>query len=205
MEGPDSFRPVSRTTSRRQARCSAAAKNAFAKRPTIPSLVAPVAFVADNPSPVVPECECVLAPEWVLGVAGAGAEQICAEATGADAIGTAGTAETGMAVIGVAATGTTGTAIGIITMTMISSSLVASDFRGGGVGALTPGGAGAIRTRTCTTAIILTRTILRMGTIMTIAPYQEGDFLPPEPPQLSYLTIRRPPSPAWRALCFTTL
>jgi hypothetical protein len=50
-----------------------------------------------------------------------------------------------------------------MTMAMISSSLVASDFRGGGGGALTPGGvgiftpggAGVIRTRTRTTAIIL--------------------------------------------------
>ena len=44
-------------------------------------------------------------------------------------------------------------------------------------------GAGAILTRTRTTAIILTGTILRMGTIMiiTIAPYQEGDSLAPDP------------------------
>ena len=44
-------------------------------------------------------------------------------------------------------------------------------------------GVGAILTRTRTTAIILTGTILRMGTIMiiTIAPYQEGNSLGPDP------------------------
>ena len=42
-------------------------------------------------------------------------------------------------------------------------------------------GVGAILTLTHTTAIILTGTILRTGTSMTIAPYQEGDFLAPDP------------------------
>ena len=41
-------------------------------------------------------------------------------------------------------------------------------------GAGTHIGAGAFLTCTRTTAIILTGTILRMGTFMTIAPYQEG-------------------------------
>jgi hypothetical protein len=46
-------------------------------------------------------------------------------------------AETGAVAIGEAATGTTGTAIGIIIiMAMMSSSLVASDFRWDGVGAI---------------------------------------------------------------------
>jgi hypothetical protein len=55
-------------------------------------------------------------------------------AIGAVAIGTTGMAATGAVAIGGAATGTIGTAIGI--MTMISSSLVASDFRGAGAGAI---------------------------------------------------------------------
>jgi hypothetical protein len=55
-------------------------------------------------------------------------------------------------------------------------------------------GVGPILTRTRTTAIILTGTILRMRTIMTIAPYQEGDSLAPDP-QLPYLTISHPASP----------
>ena len=42
-------------------------------------------------------------------------------------------------------------------------------------------GLGAILTLTRTTAIILTGTILRTGTSMTIAPYQEGDSFVPEP------------------------
>jgi hypothetical protein len=37
-------------------------------------------------------------------------------------------------------------------------------------------GAGAFLMCTRTTALILTGTILRMGTFMTIAPYQEDDF-----------------------------
>jgi len=60
-------------------------------------------------------------------------------AIGAVAIGmaTTGTAETGAVAIGMAATGTTGTAAtGTIGTAMISSSLVASDFRGGGVRAI---------------------------------------------------------------------
>ena len=58
----------------------------------------------------------------VIGVAGHGTV-----ATGVAAIGMA---ETGAVAIGMAATGTTGI------MAMISSSLVASDFRGAGVGAI---------------------------------------------------------------------
>ena len=71
-----------------------------------------------------PDAPGWVAPGWVHGAA----------ATGADAIGMA---ATGAVVTGMDAIGTTGTAIGvIIIMTMISSSLVASDFRGGGVGAI---------------------------------------------------------------------
>ena len=46
-----------------------------------------------------------------------------------------GTAAIGAVVIGMAAIGTTGTAIGIIIMTIISSSSVTSAFQGGGAGA----------------------------------------------------------------------
>jgi hypothetical protein len=63
------------------------------------------------------------------------------------AIGTSGMAETGTVVIGAAATGTIGVTTITMTMTMISSSLVASDFHGG-VGAGVLAGAGAIRTDT---------------------------------------------------------
>jgi hypothetical protein len=63
-------------------------------------------------------------------------------------------------------------------------------------------GVGSILTRT--TAIILTRTILRMRTIMTIAPYQEGDSLAPDP---SVILFNNRPSrfTGLAALCFTTL
>jgi hypothetical protein len=94
-----------------------------------------------------------------LGMVSGGVEAIGAVAPGVELTGAAetgtvvtGVAETGTVVIGVAATGTTGTAIGVTTtiiMTMISSSLVASDFHGGvGAGALA--GAGAIRDTTVT-------------------------------------------------------
>ena len=67
-------------------------------------------------------------------------------------------------------------------------------------------GVGAILTRTRTTAIILTGTILRMGTIMiiTIAPYQEGDSLAPDP---SVILFNNQSScfTGVAALCFTTL
>jgi hypothetical protein len=49
-------------------------------------------------------------------------------------------------------------------------------------------GAGAILTRTCPTAIILTGTILRTGTSMTTAPYQDGDTFTPDP---SVILFRR--------------
>ena len=63
-------------------------------------------------------------------------------------------------------------------------------------------GVGSILTRT--TASILTGTILRMRTIMTIAPYQEGDSLAPDP---SVILFNNQPSrfTAVAALCFTTL
>jgi hypothetical protein len=49
-------------------------------------------------------------------------------------------------------------------------------------------GAGVTLTRTRTTAIILTGTILRTGTSMTTAPYQDGDIFTPDP---SVILFRR--------------
>jgi hypothetical protein len=81
-----------------------------------------------------------------------------------------GAAETGAAVTGMAVTGTA-----------VADSSLPVDLvtRTTGVGIHI--GVGAILTLTRTTAIILTRTILRTGTSMTIAPYQEGDSLAPDP------------------------
>jgi hypothetical protein len=66
---------------------------------------------------------------------GARPSLVAEEATGAVAIGVV---EVGAVGTGVAAIGTTGTAIGviIIIITMMSSSLAASAFRGGGAGAI---------------------------------------------------------------------
>ena len=63
-------------------------------------------------------------------------------------------------------------------------------------------GLGSILTRN--TAIILTGTILRMRTFMTIAPYQEGDSLAPDP---AVILFNNQPSrfTGVAALCFTTL
>ena len=77
-----------------------------------------------------------------------------------------GEAETGAVVTGAAATGAAA-----VTDPSLSADLVTRTT-----------GVGAILTRTRTSAIILTGTILRMRTIMTIAPYQEGDSLAPDPP-----------------------
>jgi hypothetical protein len=79
------------------------------------------------------------------GVELTGAAETGKAGTGVAAIGTSGMAETGTVVIGAAATGTIGVTTITMTMTMISSSLVASDFHGG-VGAGVLAGAGAIRT-----------------------------------------------------------
>lgn len=77
------------------------------------------------------------------GMAAIGVAETGAVVIGVAAIGTTGMAETGAVAIGMAATGTTGTAAtgtigtaGTIGAAMISSSLVAWDFRGGGVGAI---------------------------------------------------------------------
>ena len=78
-----------------------------------------------------------------------------------------GAAITGPAVHGTAVTGAAGTGAAV-TGTAVT-----------GVG--THIGAGVTLTRTRTTAIILTGTILRMGTSMTTAPHQEGDIFTPDP------------------------
>jgi hypothetical protein len=105
---------------------------------------------------------------------------------------------TGAAVTGAAVTGaaTTGAAV---TDSSLSADLVT---RTTGVGIHI--WVGSILTRTRTTAIILTGTILRMRTIMTIAPYQEGDSLAPDP---SVILFNNQPSrfTGVAALCFTTL
>ena len=75
-----------------------------------------------------------------------------------------GAAVTGPAVHGTAVTGTAVTGVG------------------------THIGAGVTLTRTRTTAIILTGTILRTGTSMTTAPYQDGDIFTPDP---SVILFRR--------------
>ena len=103
-----------------------------------------------------------------------------------------GAAETGAVVTGAAVTGaaTTGAAV---TDSSLSADLVTRTT-----------GVGSILTLTRTTAIILTGTILRMRTIMTIAPYQEGDSLAPDP---SVILFNNQPSrfTGVAALCFTTL
>ena len=57
-----------------------------------------------------------------------------------------------------------------------------------GVGTHIGAGVTLTRTRTRTTAIILTGTILRTGTSMTTAPYQDGDIFTPDP---SVILFRR--------------
>ena len=82
--------------------------------------------------------------------------------------------EAGAAVHGTAVTGAAGTGAAV-TGTAVT-----------GVG--THIGAGVTLTRTRTTAIILTGTILRTGTSMTTAPYQDGDIFTPDP---SVILFRR--------------
>ena len=96
-------------------------------------------------------------------------------ATGAAATGAAitGAAVTGAAATGAAATGAATTGA-VVTDSSLSADLV---IRTTGIG--THIGAGAILTRTRTTAIILIGIILRIGT--TIAPYQEGNSFGTDP------------------------
>jgi hypothetical protein len=104
----------------------------------------------------------------------AGAAVNGAAVTGPAVNGTAvtGAAGTGSAVTGAAVTGMA------VTGTAVADSSLSADLviRTTGVG--THIGAGAT----------LTRTILRMGTSMTIAPYQEGDISTPDP---SVIIFRR--------------
>ena len=92
-----------------------------------------------------------------------------------------GAAVTGPAVHGTAVTGAAGTGAAV-TGTAVADLVI----RTTGVGIHL--GVGAIRTRTRTTAIILTGTILRTGTRMTTAPYQDGDIFTPDP---SVILFRR--------------
>jgi hypothetical protein len=116
-----------------------------------------------------------------------------AAANGAAVTGPAvhGTAVTGAAGTGAAVTGTavTGTAV---TGTAVADSSLSADLviRTTGVG--THIGAGATLTLTRTTAIILTGTILRMGTSMTIAPYHEGDIFTPDPSVILFRRVTTP-------------
>jgi hypothetical protein len=99
-----------------------------------------------------------------------------------------GAAETGAAVTGAAATDSS-LPVHLVTRTT-------------GVGIHI--GVGAIHTLTRTTAIILTGTILRTGTSMTIAPYQESDSLAPDP-SVILLNSQSSRFTGVAALCFTTL
>ena len=114
----------------------------------------------------------------------AGAAVNGAAVTGPAVHGTAvtGAAGTGAARAGAAVTGTA------VTGTAVADSSLSADLviRTTGVG--THIGAGATLTRTRTAAIILTGTILRMGTSMTTAPHQEGDIFTPDP---SVILFRR--------------
>ena len=94
------------------------------------------------------------------GMAAIGVVAIGMAATGMAAIGMVaiGTAETGAVAIGVAATGTTGI------MAMISSSLVASDFRGGGAGATH-----MVMVTGLATAMEVTHMVTVMGLVMAMA------------------------------------
>jgi hypothetical protein len=87
----------------------------------------------------------------------------------ATGVAATGAVATGVAVIGVAVTGAAAA----------DSSLSAEVIRTTGIG--THIGAGAILTCTRTTAIILIRIILRIGTRTTVAPYQDSDSLGPDP------------------------
>jgi hypothetical protein len=100
----------------------------------------------------------------VIGVAATGAVAI-----GMAAIGTTGMAATGAVAIGTAATGTTGTvATGTIGTAMISSSLVAWDFRGGGVRAIRMDIMEAIHMVTVT-GLATAMAVTRMITVMALA------------------------------------
>ena len=83
-------------------------------------------------------------------------------------------AETGEAVIGAAIGG-----MAVTGAAAADSSLSAEVIRTTRIGIHI--GAGALLTCTRTTAIILIRIILRIGTLTTVAPYQDSDSLGPDP------------------------
>jgi hypothetical protein len=97
------------------------------------------------------------APGWVHGAAATGAVAIGMGETGAVAIG--------MAVTGAVAIGITGTGI-IITITMMSSSLAASAFQGGGAGAGDIQDITATGIRTAITGMVIL-TVTGMDTVAT--------------------------------------
>jgi hypothetical protein len=99
----------------------------------------------------------------------------------------AGAAVNGAAVIGPAVHGTAVTGAAV-TGTAAADSSLSVDLVTHTTGVGIHIGVGAILTLTRTTAIILTGTILRMGTSTTIAPYQEGDSFTPDP---SVILFRR--------------
>jgi hypothetical protein len=115
------------------------------------------------------------------GVAATGAVVTGAVVTGVPATGVA---ATGAVVTGAVVTGAAviGVAIGRVAVTgaaAADSSLSAEVIRTTRIGIHI--GAGAILTCTRTTAIILIRIILRIGTLTTVAPYQDSDSLAPDP------------------------
>jgi hypothetical protein len=111
-----------------------------------------------------------------IGVAVNGAAVIGAAANGA--------AETGVVVTGIGTALRAGAFLILMGITLrIRTDLVILTT---GVG--TPLGTGAILMRICPTAFILTGTILRIGTLMTTAPYREGDSFDPDP---SVILFRR--------------
>jgi hypothetical protein len=107
-----------------------------------------------------------------------------ADATSAEAGGNSAAAHRQHTATGVVATGAAETGEGVIGAAIggmavtgaaaADSSLSAEVIRTTGIG--THIGAGAILTRTPTTAIIL-----RIGTLTTVAPYQDSDSLGPDP------------------------
>ena len=88
---------------------------------------------------------------------------------------------TGVAVTGVPATGGAATGAAVIGVAVTGAAAADSSevIRTTRIG--THIGAGAILTCTRTTPIILIRIILRIGTLTTVAPYQDSDSLGPDP------------------------
>jgi hypothetical protein len=114
-----------------------------------------------------------------VGVAANGAAVNGAAISGAAANGAA---ETGAAVTGIGTALRAGAFLTRLTTDIILMGItlrIRTDLVIPTTGVGTPLGTGAILTRTCPTTFILTGTILRIGTLMTTAPYQEGDSFDP--------------------------